>query len=136
MQRVTNSNNVDHFVNLQHLEKPMEVIMGDGHSLKAAKCGMVELYIRSPDGKDRILKLADVLCVPELSYNLVSVPKATEKGVMVSFEDSMCHIFDKKKREIAMATKSGRLYYLEGIYQSVNTVRSVRETCGIDVMHI
>ena len=53
-------NNVDHFVNLQHLEKPMEVIMGDGCSLKAAKCGMVELYIRSPDGKDRILKLGSV----------------------------------------------------------------------------
>ena len=65
--------------------------------------------------------MEDVLCVPELSYNLVSVPKTTEKGVMVSFEDSMCHIFDKKKREIAMATKSGRLYYIEGIYQSVNT---------------
>ena len=27
--------NVDHFVNLQHLEKPMEVIMGDGRSLEA-----------------------------------------------------------------------------------------------------
>ena len=46
-------NNVDHFINLQHLEKPMEVIMGAGHSLKVAKCGKVELYIRSLDGKDR-----------------------------------------------------------------------------------
>ena len=29
----------------------MEVVLGDGHLLKAGKCGVVEMNIQSPDGK-------------------------------------------------------------------------------------
>ena len=37
--------------------------------------------------------------------------------------DSKCSIFDKKERQIAEATKLGKLYYLEGIRRKVNAIQ-------------
>ena len=58
----------------------MDITLGDGHSLKATKQGVVEITVKTPNGKERKCVLHDVLHVPDLSYNLFSVPKATERG--------------------------------------------------------
>ena len=57
--------------------------------------------------------MLDVLCVPKLSYNLVSVPKAAEAGKTTEFDDAHCRIFCKNRKLVAIATKVGSLYYLE-----------------------
>ncbi len=48
-------NDVSCCISLKHLEKPIEVIIGDERSLKADKCGTIKLSIQSPDGGKRIL---------------------------------------------------------------------------------
>ena len=51
--------------------------------------------------------------VPKLSYNFVSVSKATEAGYPVSFEDSACKITRAGGVIIAIGRKVGCLFYLD-----------------------
>ena len=58
----------------------MAVQLGDGKVLKASGRGAVTLFTFLPGGKHTKCKLQNVLLVPKLSYNLLSVSKATEAG--------------------------------------------------------
>ena len=69
--------------------------------------------IESKEGRKRRCVLHDVLFVPELAYNLLSVAKATQDGVSVVFNNCECCIYDQDEKSLAKATKSGRLYHLK-----------------------
>ena len=56
--------------------------------------------------------LSDVLYVPKLAYNLLSVPRITELGKEVIFDELQGHIVDDQGELVAMASKTGSLYYL------------------------
>ena len=57
-------------------------------------------------------RLSDVLYVPKLAYNLLSVPRVTELGKEVIFDELQGHILDDQGELVAMASKTGSLYYL------------------------
>ena len=99
------------FVELNTLEKPLDVTLGDGHTLKAVGHGTVILILKS-GCLTRKCKLNDVLYVPELTYNLLSVSKAVEKGITVTFNERGCVIKDTNQSLITVATKVGNLYHL------------------------
>jgi hypothetical protein len=89
-------NDVSQFVKLHNLEKPEDVTLGDGHVVIATGWGVVKTEIESPNGqKGKSCVLQDVLYVPSLSYNLVSVSKATKSGKTVKFNEDGCHILDE-----------------------------------------
>ena len=100
------------FVELSTLKQPLEVTLGDGHPLEATGCDIVTLKMKLPQGKSIKCKLHDVLYVPKLSYNLLSVSKVTESGKAVKFSDASSEILDEKQKLIATATRVGCLYYL------------------------
>ena len=56
--------------------------------------------------------LNDVLFVPKLSYNLVSVTKVTVVGLNVSFDDNECRIAHADDVVIAVGKKVGSLFHL------------------------
>ena len=99
------------FVELRKLEKPLEVILGDGHDLNAIGCRVV-LESKLPSGRTRKFKLSGVLYVPKLSYNLLSVSKTLDAGKKIRFGEANCQVLDRNKKLIAMATRVGDLYYL------------------------
>ena len=68
------------FVELRNLEKPLEVTLGDGYDLHAIGCGGVVLETKLPSGRTKKCKLHDVLYVPKLSYNLLSVSRTSDAG--------------------------------------------------------
>ena len=100
------------FVDLYDLEKPLDVTLGDGHTLKATARGTVVLTMKIGQ-LTRRCKLHDVLFVPNLSYNLISVSKAVEKGISVSFNERGCILKDNKQRLITVAEKVGSLYHVK-----------------------
>ena len=58
--------------------------------------------------------LYNVLYVPELKYNLLSVSKAAKFSKRIVFNKNKCHIVDCSTEEtIGSASKVGELYYLE-----------------------
>ncbi len=68
------------FVEFNNLEPSQEVTLGDGYSVEATGCGTVRLNMQLTDDKTKECKMSDVLYVPQLSYNLLSVSKATQSG--------------------------------------------------------
>lgn len=76
---------MDDFVKL---EKLVEVQLGNGKVLNETGRGKITLFTAVPGGKHKKCKLQHVLLVPKLSYNLLSVSKATEAVYSISFEGS------------------------------------------------
>ena len=64
------------------------------------------------NGKIQKCKLSDVLYVPDLLHNLLSVSKAASNRKSFEFRQSHCNIIDNKFGVIATATKCRNLYYL------------------------
>lgn len=106
-------NQKDLFRELNHLTRPQEVSLGDGHVLEATDTGTVILEMLLPDGSSKKCKLKDVLYVPKLSYSLLSVSKAAEAGKITKFNNSGCEILNGDHKVIAFATRVGSLYFLE-----------------------
>ena len=101
------------FGELRQLSEPQEISLGDGHVLEATAKGSVSLEMLLPAGSSKKCTLRDVLYVPKLSHNLLSVSKASEAGKATKFNNSGCEIFNRDDEVIAFGTRVGNLYYLE-----------------------
>ena len=108
------------FVKLHKFKSLHPVTLGDGRSLNAIGYGVVTLTMEL-----RKCDLHDVLLVPDLSYNLVSMSKATEAGKTVEFSNDVCSITNQWGKKIATASRISGLYYVDCQSNScqVNTVR-------------
>ena len=53
-----------------------------------------------------------MMYVPELTYNLMSVLKAVDKGISFTFKESECIIKDVNQKLITTASKVGSLYHV------------------------
>ena len=101
------------FEKLQPLDQPLKVSLGDGRQLNAVGEGVILLRTRLPNGKFKKCKLWDVLYIPALAYNLLSVSKAAEKGNTATFSDNECQILNADHQMIAKGVRCGNLYYLD-----------------------
>ena len=79
--------------------RPEEVALGDGHIVEATAKGKILLDIKVNNMKAQTCKLIDVLYVPGLSYNLLSVSKVIKIGKMVKFSLVGCEILDKERSD-------------------------------------
>ena len=93
--------------------------------------------MKLPDGMTKTCKVNDVLYVPKLSYNLLSVPKATKSGKTAKFNESGCRISDAKGKLIATGTRVGSLYYLDCLTscQNVNIAENSHQGSKEEVWH-
>ena len=98
------------FTDYKVLSSPINVCVGDGRTLEAVGKGNIDLIFIMPSG-DKVSKLNNVLHVPKLHQNLLSVSMAAEKGKIAIFNYNSCK-FVKNNKCYAMATKIGNLYYL------------------------
>lgn len=76
------------FTTLHQLEDPIDVVLGDGRAITAVGRGEVMLDMVLPNGESKSCMLHDVVYMPALSYNLLSVAKASQKGKIVKFTKS------------------------------------------------
>ena len=104
-------NDRNSFVELRNLKKTLDVTLGDAHTLKAIGHGTVILMMKT-GCLTRKCKLHDVLFVPNLTCNLLSVSKAVDKGISVTFNERGCVIKDAKHRLITVVYKVGSIYHV------------------------
>ena len=130
-------NDRDLFIGLYPLKSPLEVLLGDGHKLTATAYGTVKLLMKSGQRSSRKCILHDVLYIPELSYNLLSVSKAVERGNIVKFGSSSCIIRDSNRKLITIAQNVGGLYQIDTTATYINSAQttSCREITKEDVWH-
>lgn len=79
-------------------------------------------------GKQNKVMVKDVLYVPMLEGNLLSVRKLTEKGLQVKFTESMCNII-KDEVIVAMADLNGNLYRLRMNHKVLMVANKHRKDC-------
>ena len=65
---------------LHQLEDPIDVVLGDGRALTAVGREEVVLNMVLLNGESKLCMLHDVLYVAKLSYNLLSVAKASQRA--------------------------------------------------------
>ena len=97
------------FKELVALHDPQEITLGDGYCVKAIGKGTIFMY--TVDKKK--IELKDVLLIPNLAFNLLSVSKSAKSGKHFQFSDTICQIIDSEGEIIAVAEKSGNLYHLK-----------------------
>ena len=103
-------NSKEKFVELKTID-PIKVTLGDGHALNAVGIGKVLLDIE--DGiRSRKCNLHDVLYVPDLAYNLLSVSRAGKAGKACVFDGDGCRIVMPDGETIATGLCEGSLYCL------------------------
>ena len=112
---------IDKFINMKKLDNAEDITLGDGPSVKAFGIGTVDLNPRVSDEKQERCRLFETLCVPKLSYNLLSVFKATRSGKSFTFTESCCHLLDEKRNVVATGSKVGNMYYLNCIDEQGTT---------------
>ena len=100
---------------LIHVESiaAVTVKLGDGSSVQATERGCLPVMFRTDSGLMPVL-LMDVLCVPDLAYNLLSVSAMSRRGggVTVHFDGAVCCIC-RHGHVIGRASQtSSRLYEL------------------------
>ncbi|XP_055590794.1 uncharacterized protein LOC129742874 [Uranotaenia lowii] len=76
------------------------------------------------DGKKCELSISNVLCVPELAINLMSVSKICSNGYQVVFNKESCKVLSPEKEIVAIGKKTGGLYKLKVCTKSANLAPS------------
>ena len=100
-------NNKKAFLKIQRLPKPIQVRIGDNSIVPAAGIGTVLLTAL----KSQQIQLTDVLYVPAIGTNLLSVSKLTDKGCEVQFsKNGQATILNQKDRSIATAYRKNGMY--------------------------
>jgi len=90
------------------------------------------------DGK--IKYLSDVLHVPNITKNLVSVGPMTEQGLQVRFNPDGCYVedFKDKCRLVVKGKKVGRMFTLDVNMPEVEAVmfaQGIRVVADMDIWH-
>lgn len=96
-------NNKHTFLEFHSPERPQHVTLGDGHSLSATGTGNVAIELLLGNAKTRQCHLSEILYVPKLPYNLLSVLQATKAGNRVEFYSTDCQIVDQEERWLLLA---------------------------------
>ena len=126
------------FDKIEDMDTLHVVTLGDRRSIETHKQGTVKLKLKQSDGSYRSGTLHDVLYVPELSYNLLSIAKATSLGKIIRFDESTCKILNKAEEVIGVATKYGSLDYLScqiNTPQQTINVNTVKNNSSVMVWH-
>ena len=112
-------NNKELFSNLVNICTSVKVEVGDGRSLTAVGQGSVVLKVNLPNNKVETRILNNVLYVPDLAYNLISVSQVTLGGKVTNFYENSCKILNKKSKLLAVGKKLGKLYVLDCFQKAV-----------------
>ncbi|KAF2347481.1 Zinc finger CCHC-type [Trinorchestia longiramus] len=118
-------NKQSEFSSSSDLSSPVRVEIGDGRALKGFGVGDVPLKITLPNMQVKNCVVKNVLFVPELACNLISVAQNAECGKETHFNRSTCEIVDENNELIVAGHKVGRLYRLDCSYHVAAKCSSV-----------
>ncbi|KFD64418.1 hypothetical protein M514_23442 [Trichuris suis] len=86
-----------------------QVFQADGTAVYTDGIGEGWLHCRLPEGKVQPIQLKNVLYVPAVKGNLLSVTQIAKHGFHVTFDESMCTV-SRGSRKVARAPRVGNLY--------------------------
>src|SRR6266851_8712042 len=100
------------FTSFSPLSNHTKVVLSDNSSIPAIGMGHVHVYMNAK-GKWITSILQDVLYVPDLSTNLLSVSHLAHHGTEVCFIGEACRIYNKGKSLILKGKLCNDLYIMQ-----------------------
>lgn len=97
--------------NASYSLKIKEIIAANESIMPVLCTGEVEIMTVTPNCKYEIT-LKDVLCVPDLTTNLISISQLIKNGNSVEFKDNCCCVYNLKKELVAIAIQEDGVYKL------------------------
>ncbi|KAF4146992.1 putative integrase catalytic domain-containing protein [Phytophthora infestans] len=95
------------FDEFRALQEPTDIVVASGQRLRAVGTGVVRFTV----GNGPVIKVTEVLYVPDLDRRLLSIPSLVAKGAAISFDGDGCSIrFGDKV--VAHVRKCGKLFVL------------------------
>lgn len=91
--------------------EPVNITLGDGHAITSNSMGKIRLEVEASHGNEKVT-LNDVLYVPGLAYNLISVSAASKTGKVAVFNITSCEIQTSDGKVVATGKRRGNLYVL------------------------
>ncbi|KAI0983118.1 hypothetical protein GJ496_003169 [Pomphorhynchus laevis] len=98
-KHMTYERNANHSLNF--FDEAENVYLGDGRKVSAIGQGTVIMGVKNPENTTLSIQLQNVLYVPNICCNLLSVHAINIKGYSVLFHHVRCTISDKDGRSIA-----------------------------------
>lgn len=121
--------NKEFFTNFNETRKN-DIYLADGTMLEAKGIGNCVIYIKGQEEDIIECTIEDVLYIPEIDGNLLSVRKLTKNGYIIIFTEEECQI--KKNNElIATAKLEEKLYKLK--IRNCDVVKTVQNISSYDV---
>lgn len=117
----------DNFVSLNdnHREK---VSVANGNEVMSSGRGNVKIDFVNDDGTSTKVTMCDVLFVPDIGGNLISVKRLTEKGFKINFMNNKCEIRTEQNKQIAVGNIKDNLYKMS-VKESINFVKNDYKKC-------
>jgi hypothetical protein len=113
---------------------PRQVILGDDHILEATGKGQVKLLLETEGGTSEG-GLTEVLYVPDLAVNLLSVRRLVEKEAKVEFDAGACVIKNRSGAVIGQTVMDNNLYRLKAKTLPVAEVAAAVSTVDAKTLH-
>lgn len=107
-----------------HREK---VVVANGQQLTALGKGTICVKFINTFGNTNTVHITDVLYIPGIKGNLISVKRLAEKGYTLNFSDYQC-VIERGQNQIAVADAIENLYKLRTANQ-VCTVENTPSNC-------
>lgn len=86
--------------------------VADDKKLTVKACGKVNLHVMNKSSKSEMISVHNVLYVPELATNLLSVSQIIHNGCQVKFNKEGCKIYNKTGQQVAHAKLMNNMYRL------------------------
>ncbi|XP_045447465.1 uncharacterized protein LOC123655756 [Melitaea cinxia] len=88
-----------------------EIMAADKNKMSVLCSGDVNIITVTPNCKYEVT-LKDVLCVPNLTTNLISVSQLIKNGNKVEFKKNCCNVYNQKNELVAVANQINGVYKL------------------------
>ena len=102
---------VNKIKNASYSQTMKEIIAANQSAMPVLCTGDVNIITVTPDCKYEVT-LKEVLCVPKLTTNLISISQLIKNGNSVEFKDNSCCVYNQKKDLVAVAIQIDGVYKL------------------------
>jgi hypothetical protein len=100
------------FYSFTTLASPIRVTLGDDSTIHATGVGRIPVRMRA-NGRWSNAVLSDVLFVPDLNGNLLSVAHLTQRGVNIRFTGKECQLYAQTGQLTCSGQLQGKLFIMD-----------------------
>ena len=127
------TNSVENLTNVKEIDR--SVTIGNGGSVKATKVGSMKTVLNDDKGNSVNVTFEDVIYVPELKFNLLSVGQIAKKGAAVVYDKDGAHLdlTSKNKGKVRLTSVGNGNVFGIAIDPAMQATAALEEGKSVDI---